>query len=44
MSHLSVAGMLAIVGALAYIVVGGPLEIAGAIAVSLGLMAYRRRR
>ena len=43
MSHLSVAGMLAVVGALAYIVVGGPLEIAGAVAVSLGLMAYRRR-
>jgi len=44
MSHLSVAGMLASVGALAYIVVGGPLEIAGAITVSLGLLAYRRRR
>ncbi len=44
MSYVSVAGMLAIVGALAYIVVGGPAEIAGAISVSLGLMAYRRRR
>jgi hypothetical protein len=44
MSHLSVAGMLAIVGALAYIVVGGALEIAGAVAVGLGLLAYRRRR
>ena len=44
MSHLSVAGMLAIVGALAYIVVGGGLEVAGAVAVSLVLMAYRRRR
>jgi regulator of protease activity HflC (stomatin/prohibitin superfamily) len=43
MTHLSVAAMLAIVGALAYIVVGGQLEIAGAVAVSLGLMAYRRR-
>ena len=44
MSHLSVAGMLAFVGALAYIVVGGPLEIAGAAVVTLGLLAYRRRQ
>ena len=37
-----VTGLLAIVGAMAYAVVGGPLVVAGGLAVGLVLIAYRR--
>jgi hypothetical protein len=37
-----VTGFLAIVGALAYAAVGGPLIVAGGLAIGLALIAYRR--
>ena len=40
---LKVSGVLVIVGAIAYVLVGGPLLLAGGIAVGLALMAWHRR-
>ncbi len=38
---MQVTGLLTIVGAMAYAVVGGPLVVAGGLAVGLALIAYR---
>ena len=42
MNGLKVAGMLVVLGAAAYAIVGGPLLIASGSAVALALIAYRR--
>jgi hypothetical protein len=42
MNGLKVAGMLAVVGAAAYVIVGGPLVVTGGSAIGLMLIAYRR--
>jgi hypothetical protein len=42
MNGLKIAGMLAVVGAFAYAIVGGPLVITGGGVVALALFAYHR--
>ena len=42
--HLTVAGMLVVLGIMAYARVGGPLVIAGGLAIAAILVAYRRHR